>query len=118
MCKKAWAKVGAAPYTRACLTDTKVCQELGDADNGMNALMISLQEGNTTVCALLKTMGYGANHLQVQVKQVRMEKKKVTMVMGASSKWQKRIVARGVILPRPEQRLLFPEFTYTWYVAV
>ena len=78
ICRKAWAKVGAAPYTRACLTDKKVRRELGDADDGMNALMISLQEGNITVCALLKTMGYCANHLQVQVKQVRTEKKKVT----------------------------------------
>ena len=43
----------------------------------MNALMISLQEGNMTAFALLKTMGYGANHLQVQVKQVRIEKKKL-----------------------------------------
>ena len=30
----------------------------------------------------------------------------ITMVMAASSKWQKRIVTRGVIWPRWEQRLL------------
>ena len=42
MCKKAWAKVGVAPYTWACFTKTKVHQKLGDADDGMNALMISL----------------------------------------------------------------------------
>ena len=35
-CLKAWAKVGAAPITRACLSNPKVRRELGDSEDDLN----------------------------------------------------------------------------------
>ena len=41
-CLKAWAKIGAAPLTRACLSNTQVCRTIGDAEDKTNLVMRKL----------------------------------------------------------------------------
>ena len=77
-CIGAWEKIGAAPLTRKCLSDSKVRRELGDADDDMNALMIGLQEANDVATALLIRRGFDGTQLAVTVNQVR-KKKNVTV---------------------------------------
>lgn len=76
-CLSAWAKIGAAPLTMKCLDDKKVRRQLGDADDSMNALMQSLQDGNHSACDLLTRRGYAGDKLRVFVKKVP-KKKAVT----------------------------------------
>ena len=57
-CLAAWAKIGAAPITRKCLSNLKVRRQLGDAADGKNSLMAALNEANFTAVAILKERGY------------------------------------------------------------
>jgi hypothetical protein len=65
-CLDAWAKVGAAPVTRACMEDKLVRRELGDADDELNVLMQKLNEANDLSCFLLTQQGYRGDLLAVQ----------------------------------------------------
>ena len=78
-CKKAWAEVGAAPLTRRCLTDSKVRRELGDAEDTLNELMSSIQEGNDAATALLIRHGLDGAQLRVQLKRKRQGVTRVTL---------------------------------------
>ena len=77
-CLKAWAKVGAAPLTRACLSDKNVRRELGDADDDSNSLMIGLQQANSNAVALLSRRGYNASHFAAKMKRVPKKTSAVT----------------------------------------
>ncbi len=77
-CLSAWAKVGAAPLTRSCLSDKNVRRELGDADDDMNALMASLQEANDNAISLLNLRGYNGSHFVATMKRVATHKRRVT----------------------------------------
>ena len=77
-CLNAWAKVGAAPLTRKCLSDKKVRRQLGDADDDTNVLMMaSIQDANTNAIALLKCSGYDGDQLAATIEHVP-KKKAVT----------------------------------------
>jgi len=78
-CLSAWAKVGAAPCTRACLSDKHVRRELGDADDDTNSLMVALQEANDNAVALLTRHGYRATHLAAKMNRVAVRKSAVTV---------------------------------------
>ena len=63
----AWAKVGAAPLTRKCLSDPKVSRPLGDDDGGNDKYLLLIQTANDLATHALDDMGYNGNLLQVMV---------------------------------------------------
>ena len=68
---KAWAAVGAAPPTAACLQDKKVRREIGDADDDMNTFMLEVQQANDLAVKFLKDLGYKGELLASKIKKVR-----------------------------------------------
>ena len=72
-CVKAWAKVGAAPMTRACLKDAKVRHELGDGGTDMEECMLQVQSANLIACNLLQQHGYSADVLRVTINATKTE---------------------------------------------
>jgi hypothetical protein len=48
-CHDAWAKVGAAPFTKKCLGNKLVRKLLGDGDEEYELLISYIQEGNNLV---------------------------------------------------------------------
>ena len=87
----AWAKVGAAPLTRACLWDKKVCRELGDEDDKTNQFISHLQESNWNAVAFLNRRGYEGKHLQATIIKARKE----TPVTVAHSKERMILLAKA-----------------------
>ena len=69
-CKNAWAKIGAAPLTMACLTDTKVLWKLGNSDDHTNNLMRDFQDANDLAVFKLSQQGLGGSMLSVRVEKV------------------------------------------------
>ena len=65
--KGAWAAVGAAPVTRACLTHDMVCHD--SKDGPKHVLYKKIQDSNDMACALLTARGFGGSNLQVQLKR-------------------------------------------------
>jgi hypothetical protein len=59
--KKAWAKVGAAPCTRACLTDSKISRQLGDS-------MKLIQDLNMRATDALTANGWNGHFLKATLK--------------------------------------------------
>jgi hypothetical protein len=57
-CLNAWAKVGAAPLTRKCLSDPKVSRTLGDNDGGNDEYLLAIQTANDLATHALNDMGY------------------------------------------------------------
>ena len=63
-CRDAWAKVGAAPFTKKCLGDKLVRKLLGDGDEEYELLISYIQEGNNLVMDSLVRWGYDASALK------------------------------------------------------
>ena len=78
-CLQAWAKVGAAPVTRACLKSTKVRHELGadEEDDPMAAIYHNMQSLNNTSVGWLNSRGFKGDQLRasVDVKQTSVKAK-------------------------------------------
>ena len=74
----AWSKIGAAPLTMACLSDSKVRREIGDAEDDTNLLMIALQQANDLASQTLTMWGYDGDILKVEVRMMK-ERKLVTV---------------------------------------
>ena len=60
-CRHAWAKVGAAPLTRFCLTNSKVRRSLGDGSNNYQQLLTNIQDANNISTHALSSGGYNGN---------------------------------------------------------
>ena len=63
-CRRAWAKVGAAPLTRFCLTNSKVRRSLGDGSNDYQELLKNIQDANDISTHALSSGGYNGNVLK------------------------------------------------------
>ena len=61
-CLKAWAKIGAAPLTRACLSNTQVCCTIGDAEDKTNLVMRKLNQASTLATFSLTMWSYRGGH--------------------------------------------------------
>jgi len=66
-CKNAWAKIGAAPMTRACLNDAKVRHELGAGGTNMEETMLNVQLSNIVACNVLEQNGYASDALRATI---------------------------------------------------
>ena len=66
---RAWAAVGAAPPTAACLEDKKVRREIGDADDDMNTFMLEVQQANDLAVKFLTDLGYRGRLPQATTKK-------------------------------------------------
>jgi len=67
-CLSAWAKVGAAPLMRACLSDPKVSRTTGDDDGGDDKYLLSILATNELTTHALDDMGYNGGLLCVALK--------------------------------------------------
>jgi hypothetical protein len=85
-CLNAWAKVGAAPLTRKCLSDPKVSRTLGDNDGGNNKYLLLIQSANDLATHALDDMGYNGQLLQVMVEHDPQESVPLTLLQ-----WKERI---------------------------
>ena len=65
--KAAWAAVGAAPLTMACLYSDKVRHDKEDDPN--HIVYKKIQDSNHTACVLLSTRGFLGNKLKVHLKK-------------------------------------------------
>ena len=65
--KGAWAAIGAAPITRACLIHDMVCHN--SKDDPQHVLYKKIQDSNDTTCALLTVRGFGGSNLRVELKR-------------------------------------------------
>jgi len=100
-CKRAWEKVGAAPCTRACLSDPKVSKTLGDGeDEYYNAIQVA----NDLAVHSLNECGYNGNLLQAKLEKQREEdapftqphsKERIEMLRKASTHGKKFLATRG-----------------------
>jgi hypothetical protein len=100
-CKRAWEKVGAAPCTRACLSDPKVSKTLGDGeDEYYNAIQVA----NDLAVHSLNECGYNGNLLQAKLEKQREEdapftqphsKERIEMLRKASTHGKKILATRG-----------------------
>ncbi len=63
-CRRAWAKVGAAPLTRFCLTNSKVRTSLGDGSDDYQQLLKNIQDANNISIHALSSGGYNDNVLK------------------------------------------------------
>ena len=70
-CLKAWAKVGAAPITRACLSDPKVRRELGDSEDDLGQKMRLIQDLNDRAVAGLNARGWNGSAFAGKIKERR-----------------------------------------------
>jgi hypothetical protein len=70
-CLKAWAKVGAAPLTRACLQDPKVSRTLGDSDDEFQLKLKLIQDLNRESVAALIAKGWAGHHLEGFLKPMK-----------------------------------------------
>ena len=73
----AWAKVGAAPCTRACLQDKQVRRELNDStsEDETTLLMLKLDEANELAVYNLTVAGYNASLLKAQCHKIPAKQK-------------------------------------------
>ena len=98
---RAWEKVGAAPCTRACLSDPKVSKTLGDGeDEYYNAIQVA----NDLAVHSLNECGYNGNLLQAKLEKQREEdapftqphsKERIEMLRKASTHGKKFLATRG-----------------------
>ena len=65
-CLKAWAKIGAAPMMRACLSDNQVRRTIGDADDEANLVMQELNGANATPTFTLSIRSYKSDLLSAR----------------------------------------------------
>ena len=65
-CLKAWAKIGAAPLTRACLSDTQVRRTIGDAQDETNQVMRELNRANAVATFTLTMRSYRGDLLSAR----------------------------------------------------
>jgi hypothetical protein len=70
-CLKAWAKVGAAPATRACLKDPKVARQLGDSEDDFQLKMRLIQDLNDRSVAALEEKGWAGHFLKASLKPMK-----------------------------------------------
>ncbi len=66
-CQDAWDKVGAAPFTRECLQNKKVCTSLGDGSKAYQALLLNIQQSNDIAVHTLTSSGYKGEVLQATI---------------------------------------------------
>ena len=66
-CLNAWAKVGAAPLTRKCLSDPKVSKTLGDGDGKFDEYLLSIQVANDLATYALTEGGFKGELLKVKL---------------------------------------------------
>ena len=65
-CLKAWAKIGAAPMTIACLSDKQVRRTIGDADDETNLVMRELNDANDAATFTLSMRSYRSDLLSAR----------------------------------------------------
>jgi hypothetical protein len=103
-CLNAWAKVGAAPLTRACLSDPKVSRTIGDNDGGDDEYLLSILAANELATHALDDMGYNGGLLRVELKRDREDvipltvphsKERVELLRYATTHSAKFLVTRG-----------------------
>ena len=69
-CKNSWAKVGAAPLTRECLTNKKVRQSLGDGSADYQQLLLNIQDANDVATHALTAGGMNGNALRRTIVEI------------------------------------------------
>jgi len=74
----AWAKVGAAPLTEACLNSEKVRHEAGVDGDPLVAMLRNMQLHNDTCCLLLRRRGYSADLLSAKLDEREAQTNEVT----------------------------------------
>jgi len=103
-CLNAWAKVGAAPLMRACLSDPKVSRTIGDDDGGDDEYLLSIRAANELGTHALGGMGYNGRLLRVELKRDREDampltiphsKERVDLLRYATMHSAKFLVTRG-----------------------
>jgi hypothetical protein len=70
-CRHAWAKVGAAPLTRFCLTNSKVRRSLGDGSDNYQQLLTNIQDANNISTHALSSGGYNGNVLRRELVSIQ-----------------------------------------------
>ena len=65
-CLKAWAKMGATPMKRACLSDKQVCRTIGDTDNEPNLVMREINNANAATTFTLSMLSYRGDLLSAR----------------------------------------------------
>ena len=65
-CLKAWAKIGVAPMTRACLYGKQVRRTIGDADDETNLVMQELNDANAVATFTLSIRSYRGDLLSAR----------------------------------------------------
>lgn len=78
-CLNAWAKVGAAPLTRKCLSDPKVSKTLGDGDSNFDEYLLSIQTANDLATHALNDLAYNGDLLKVKIEENREEAVPLTL---------------------------------------
>ena len=63
--------MGAAPLTRACLSDPKVSKTLGDGDDSFDEYLLSIQSANDLATHALTEGGYDGSLLKTKIVQRR-----------------------------------------------
>ena len=66
-CISAWKKVGAAPLTRACLSDPKVSKRLGEGDSSFDEYLLGIQSTNDLATHALTQGGYSGKILKATI---------------------------------------------------
>ena len=101
-CLNAWAKVGAAPLTRKCLSDPKVNKTLGDGDDKFDEFLLSIQAANDLATHALTQGGYKGDLLKVKIVPRKTEvltepnsKEMIDMLAKASTHGAKFMATKG-----------------------
>ena len=116
-CKNSWAKIGAAPLTISCLIDTKVRQQLSNANDHTNYLMHDLQDANYLAVLQLNKRGLmEACSARVSRKYRKWRQSPSIILKFRLRHWQKQRLL-GKSLPRLEVGMLHQmacSKTYNW----
>jgi hypothetical protein len=66
-CRRAWAKVGVAPLSRACLKHKKVYRSMGDGKESDKAVMRAIQEANRLAVFTLNENGWDGSPFEGEI---------------------------------------------------
>ena len=103
-CLNVWAKVGAAPLTRKCLSDPKVSKTLGDGDSNFDEYLLLIQTANDLATHALNDLAYNGDLLKVKIEENREEalpltvphsKERIDQMRKSTTHSQKFLSTRG-----------------------
>lgn len=100
---EAWAKVGAAPLTMACLSSHQVSHEAGDDGDPFFQVYKKIAKENDLACKLLNVQGFDGHNLRVHLKSTNLNreltvphsKEMIELLSTATTHGQKFLVTGG-----------------------